>query len=81
MEIDDTKKAVLLFVPFPLLGDFRKIQKTLVEELEKKLTGYHVLIIANRTMIRLGSRLDCFGDSCVCDEVLVAERFGGMRDC
>ena len=58
VEIDATRKAVLLFVPFPLLAEFRKIQKTLVEELEKKLTGYHVLVIANRTMIRLAADED-----------------------
>ena len=52
IEIDASRKAVLLFVPFPMLADFRKIHKTLVEELEKRLTGYHVLVIANRTMIR-----------------------------
>jgi small subunit ribosomal protein S7e len=45
------KKAILVFVPFPLLAEFRKIHKTLVEELEKKFGGHHVLIIANRTMI------------------------------
>lgn len=45
------RKAILLFVPFPMLAEFRKIHKTLVEELEKKFTGMHVLIIANRTMI------------------------------
>jgi len=51
VELDGARKAILVFVPFPLLADFRKIQKTLIEELEKKLGGSHVLIIANRTMI------------------------------
>jgi small subunit ribosomal protein S7e len=51
VELEGGRKAILLFVPFPLLADFRKIQKTLIEELEKKLGGSHVLIIANRTMI------------------------------
>jgi small subunit ribosomal protein S7e len=51
VELEGGRKAVLLFVPFPLLAEFRKIQKTLVEELEKKLGGTHVLLLANRTMI------------------------------
>lgn len=50
VELDAGRKAVLLFVPFPLLSEFRKVHKTLVEELEKKLAS-HVLIIANRTML------------------------------
>ena len=54
VELDGGKKAVIVFVPFPLLAEFRKIQKTLIEELEKKLGGSHVLIIANRTMTKAG---------------------------
>lgn len=42
---------VLIFVPFPLLGDFRKVHKKVVEELEKKFLGAHVLLLANRTML------------------------------
>lgn len=51
VEIDATRKAVLVFVPPPKLAQFHKVQKTLVEELEKKLSGQHVLIVANRTMV------------------------------
>jgi small subunit ribosomal protein S7e len=51
VEVAGGRKAVLVFVPCPLLAGFRKIQKTLVEELEKKFSGSHVLLIANRTMI------------------------------
>jgi len=32
----DGKKAVVLFVPYTQLADYHKIQKTLIEELEKK---------------------------------------------
>ena len=49
--IDGGKKAILLFVPYPQLSDYRKIHKVLVEELEKKLEGATVLILANRTMV------------------------------
>lgn len=49
--IDGKRKAIVLFVPYTLLADFRKIHKSLVEELEKKLGDVHVLIVANRTMM------------------------------
>lgn len=51
VEVAGGRKAVLLYVPFPQLGEYRKVQKVLIDELEKKLTGLHVLIIANRTMV------------------------------
>lgn len=51
VDVDATHKAVLVFVPPPKLAQFHKVQKTLVEELEKKLSGQHVLILANRTMV------------------------------
>ncbi|CAE7832238.1 RPS7, partial [Symbiodinium sp. KB8] len=47
----DGKTAVVLFVPYTQLADYHKIQKSLVEELEKKFTDSHVLIVANRTML------------------------------
>ena len=37
IEVDGGRKAIVVVVPFPLLADFKKIQKLLVEELEKKL--------------------------------------------
>ena len=45
------KKAIIIFVPFPQLQEYRKIQKTLVEELEKKFSGTDVVIIAQRTIL------------------------------
>jgi small subunit ribosomal protein S7e len=36
VDVDDGKKAIIVFVPPPLLKEFRAIHKTLVEELEKK---------------------------------------------
>jgi small subunit ribosomal protein S7e len=38
IEIDGGRKAIVVVVPFPLLADFKKIQKALIEELEKKLS-------------------------------------------
>lgn len=49
--LEGGRKAVVLFVPYPALADVRRVHKALVEELEKKLEGSHVLIIANRTMV------------------------------
>jgi small subunit ribosomal protein S7e len=44
------KKAVILMVPYKLLASFRKVQVRVVRELEKKLQGRHVVVIAHRTM-------------------------------
>jgi small subunit ribosomal protein S7e len=51
VDLEGGKKALLIFVPVPLLAAFRKVQKHLVEELEKKRSGQHVLVVANRTMV------------------------------
>lgn len=51
VEVAAGRKATILFVPFPQLAGWRKIAKHVVDELEKKLSGSHVLIIANRTMV------------------------------
>src|SRR5436305_2058838 len=46
------KKAVVVFVPFRLLKQYRKIQLKLVRELEKKFSGKHVVVIAQRRILR-----------------------------
>lgn len=51
VQVDGGKRsAIIVFVPFNLLQRFRKVQKILVEELEKKFSGAHVVLIAQRTM-------------------------------
>ena len=45
------RKAIILYVPYKLLKSFNKIQQRLVRELEKKFSGRHVLIIAQRTIL------------------------------
>ena len=45
------KKAVIIMVPFKLLKQFHKIQIRLVRELEKKFSGSHVVIIAQRKIL------------------------------
>ncbi|KAF8366937.1 rps-7 [Pristionchus pacificus] len=45
------KKSVIVYVPYPQLKQFQKIQSRLVRELEKKLGGKHVLFIARRRIL------------------------------
>lgn len=45
------KQAIIIYVPFKLLKSFNKIQQRLVRELEKKFSGRHVIIIAQRTIL------------------------------
>jgi len=45
------RKAIILYVPFKLKKSFNAIQQKLVRELEKKFSGSHVLIIAQRTIL------------------------------
>eukprot|EP01098_Paradermamoeba_levis_P002854 TRINITY_DN1357_c0_g1_i1.p1 TRINITY_DN1357_c0_g1~~TRINITY_DN1357_c0_g1_i1.p1 ORF type:complete len:230 (+),score=92.11 TRINITY_DN1357_c0_g1_i1:100-690(+) len=46
-----TRKAVVIFVPYPSLPRFHRIQKKLVNELEKKF-GKQVVLIAQRRILR-----------------------------
>merc|ERR1711893_167430 len=51
-EIDvQGKKAIIIFVPVPQLRAFQKIQIRLVRELEKKFSGKHVVLIAQRRIL------------------------------
>jgi small subunit ribosomal protein S7e len=45
------KTAIVLYVPYKLRKSFNKVQVRLVRELEKKFSGRHVLIIAQRTIL------------------------------
>jgi small subunit ribosomal protein S7e len=44
-------KAIVLYVPYKLRKLFNKVHQRLVRELEKKFSGRHVLIIAQRTIL------------------------------
>merc|ERR1712146_83219 len=44
------RTAVVIFVPYRLLKVVHKIQSRLVRELEKKFSGRHVVVIAQRTI-------------------------------
>ncbi|KAL7749267.1 ribosomal protein S7A [Sorochytrium milnesiophthora] len=50
-EVGKGRKAIVVFVPFPQLKQFHKIQTRLVRELEKKFSDRHVVIIAQRRVL------------------------------
>mmetsp|Transcript_14124 Transcript_14124/g.29002 ORF Transcript_14124/g.29002 Transcript_14124/m.29002 type:complete len:188 (-) Transcript_14124:28-591(-) len=51
VDVSNSKKAIIISVPFKLLAQFHKIQPKIIRELEKKFPGKHVMIIANRTIL------------------------------
>jgi small subunit ribosomal protein S7e len=54
--VNGGKKCVIIFIPYRLLKDFRKIQVKLVSELEKKLSGKQVVFIAQRRILKKETR-------------------------
>ncbi|KAI9338751.1 ribosomal protein S7e [Obelidium mucronatum] len=56
IDIGHGKKAVVIFVPVPLLKAFHKVQTRLVRELEKKFSDRHVLLVAQRRIMRKPTR-------------------------
>ncbi|CAG8495775.1 7587_t:CDS:2 [Diversispora eburnea] len=50
------KKAIVIFVPVPLLKQFHKVQQRLTRELEKKFSDRHIVFIADRRILRKPSR-------------------------
>jgi small subunit ribosomal protein S7e len=51
VEIEEGKKALVVFVPFVQHKSFKKIQARLTRELEKKFSGRHVFFVAQRTIL------------------------------
>jgi len=51
VDIPGGKKAIVIFVPYTLLSGFHRIHQRLVRELEKKFSGKHVVVIANRKIL------------------------------
>ncbi|KAH8153327.1 uncharacterized protein LAJ45_02914 [Morchella importuna] len=56
LEVGHGKKAIIIFVPVPLLKGFHDVQQRLTRELEKKFSDRHVLFIAQRRILPLPSR-------------------------
>ncbi|KAB7502427.1 40S ribosomal protein S7 [Armadillidium nasatum] len=44
-------QCIAIFVPVPLLRSFQRVQQRLVRELEKKFSGKHVVVIAQRRIL------------------------------
>ncbi|KAJ9659369.1 ribosomal protein S7A [Coniosporium apollinis] len=51
IEVGHGRKAIVIFVPVPLLQGWHKSQQRLTRELEKKFSDRHVLIIASRRIL------------------------------
>lgn len=51
IDVDSTRKCIVIFVPFRQLKDFHKIQIRLTRELEKKFSSRHVVFVAQRTIL------------------------------
>ncbi|EEB06974.1 40S ribosomal protein S7 [Schizosaccharomyces japonicus yFS275] len=56
VEVGSGKKAIVVFVPQPLLKAFHKVQARLTRELEKKFAERHVIFIAQRRILPKPSR-------------------------
>jgi small subunit ribosomal protein S7e len=48
--VSGNKTAIVIFVPFVLHKKFQKLQDRVIRELEKKFSGKHVCIVAQRTI-------------------------------
>mmetsp|Transcript_7484 Transcript_7484/g.15251 ORF Transcript_7484/g.15251 Transcript_7484/m.15251 type:complete len:191 (-) Transcript_7484:1572-2144(-) len=51
VELGAGQKAIVVYIPFKLRGAFQKVHVRLVRELEKKFSGKHVLLIAQRNIL------------------------------
>jgi small subunit ribosomal protein S7e len=51
VDVGNGRKAIILYVPYKLRKSFNKVHQRLVRELEKKFSGRHVMIIAQRTIL------------------------------
>eukprot|EP00126_Sphaerothecum_destruens_P004410 Sdes_comp18171_c0_seq1m7686 len=56
VDVGDGRRSIVIFVPVPLLKQFHKIQVRLVLELEKKFSGKHVIIVAQRRILKKQTR-------------------------
>ncbi|RPB23871.1 ribosomal protein S7e [Terfezia boudieri ATCC MYA-4762] len=56
VEVGGGKKAIVIFIPVPLLQQFHKVQQRLTRELEKKFSDRHVVFLALRRILPIPSR-------------------------
>uniref|UniRef100_A0A2K6PIV1 40S ribosomal protein S7 n=1 Tax=Rhinopithecus roxellana TaxID=61622 RepID=A0A2K6PIV1_RHIRO len=76
IEVGGGQKAIIIFVPVPQLKSFQKIQVRLVRELEKKLSGKHVVFIAQRRILPKSRTLTAVHDVILEDLVFPSEIVG-----
>lgn len=50
-DVGSGRKAIVIFVPYPQIKAWQKIQQKVVRELEKKFSGKHVVILAQRRIL------------------------------
>jgi len=50
LKSDSGKECIVVTIPYKLLSKFRVVQGRLVRELEKKFSGHHVVVVAQRTI-------------------------------
>merc|ERR1711979_144368 len=50
-DVGSGRKAIAIIVPFPQIKAWQKIQQKVVRELEKKFSGKHVVILAQRQIL------------------------------
>jgi small subunit ribosomal protein S7e len=55
-DVGQKKKALIVFIPYPQLANYHRIQTQLVSELEKKFAGKHVFIVAKRRILAKPAR-------------------------
>mmetsp|Transcript_4732 Transcript_4732/g.11768 ORF Transcript_4732/g.11768 Transcript_4732/m.11768 type:complete len:194 (-) Transcript_4732:61-642(-) len=53
-----SKKVIVIVVPYILLNRYHKVQHLLVQNLEKKFSGKHIVIIAQRRILPKETRLN-----------------------
>ncbi|KAI3381442.1 hypothetical protein SNEBB_000887 [Seison nebaliae] len=51
-DLDTNRKAYVIFVPYPQLREYQAVHTHLIRQLEKKMTGVHVLIVGHRNIER-----------------------------
>jgi len=51
VDVGDGRKAVVVFVPFRVLREVRRVQERIVNELEKKFSGRAVIVVAQRRIL------------------------------
>lgn len=51
IDLPGQKQAIVIFVPYRFHKRFQKLQSRLIRELEKKFSGKHVILLAQRTIM------------------------------